>query len=229
MSVFLPKWPACAVVGESVSTDDAAEILVRTFNWENHSNDKDWLRQVYDLADIKYFMVDGCLRIDYPSLDKFEQRYGVLELEYLRTARVYSSNVGGPYGWCNWDGKIHLAGRNVGSWPTDNNVQKSWALIAKTFPFLDLKCQLFHDEHTVENIQPVVQYTVRAGQVEVEYDPDLFQKMDPTGEVSFEAQLMDCFENRSGRERGVALKHLEYALAVTEKRVKASREMEKVP
>ena len=46
MNCSLPKWPALLVVGDRVTTDQAAEIIVRTAGYAFCTNDRAWHRQI---------------------------------------------------------------------------------------------------------------------------------------------------------------------------------------
>ena len=111
-NIVLPKWPAMVVVGSPVTTDQAAEILVRTFPWRYSCNDRDFERECYEVIglerDEKFW---GPVMT---SLDKLTESLGLLDLQYLKTARIFSSWVGGCYGWCDWSGRIFSNNTNIG-------------------------------------------------------------------------------------------------------------------
>jgi hypothetical protein len=91
------------------------------------------------------------------------QRYGFLELSLLYTSRISSTWIGGPHGWCDWDGRIGSSNYNIGKWPDADHVTAEWELIAATFPYLDLTAQLITDEG---DGQVAAQWRVRNGTAE---------------------------------------------------------------
>lgn len=212
----LPKWPAMVVHGDPVSPEQAMEILVRTNYWGSTCNDHEWDRKVLDMAGIKYETSRGYLSVDYNDVDRFSTAMGVLPLEYLANSRVSSSFVGGPHGWCDWDGRIGSSTYNIGKWPGAATVLDEWALIAKTFPFLNLWCQLYSHEVCEAEARPVVEYIVKDGRAVCQ--PPTQRAARPTHD-DFETNLLDIVAGRAGRERGCsgaklaqALKHVRWSL-----------------
>lgn len=162
--VYLPKWPGCDVDGISVTPEQAMEILVRTNGTYFSTNDREFEKQV---RDIFYGTIPhpewgerwwgdslhgpneetGGERWNRWALcDDYCREMGLLNLEYLANQRVCSSYIGGPYGWCDWDGRIYQRGKNVGKWPSAGEIYDEWAKIAKAFPYLNLTCKLLDHE-----------------------------------------------------------------------------------
>lgn len=152
-----PKWPACEIRGKSVTEDQAAEIIVRTSGLYFTCNDREW-RNIL----INEMGWDGK---DFDELDRIYDRYRNLHLEYFENDNIASCYVGGPNGWCNWDGKIHLSGKNIGKWPSFGSCFYELKSIAKAFPYLEFDCQLFNGEYCEENIKPLVQFSVKSGEI----------------------------------------------------------------
>lgn len=163
--VALPKWPACLINGNSVTKEQAVEILLRTdYNLPNFSfasND-----HAANHAYSKIFGIDSNADIDYDELDRLKYKLGVLEIEFLANERILSSYIGGPNGWVDWEGKVSYF-KNIGKWPTTRQVYCEWQNIAKHFPYLNLTCQLFDKEYCEEDIIPLVQFNVQNGFVEM--------------------------------------------------------------
>lgn len=206
--IDLPKWPAMVVKGEPVTKEQAMEIIIRTGNIYFSSNDREWdmfLNYVYyDLDDMYDDHLKGIakeLKVEEGSTKVFEyisekiKELGVLDIEYLKNSRVVSSWVGGPHGWCNWDGKIFSNNYNIGKYPTVEEVNEEWSLIAKTFPYLDLQCVLYQGETSEEENEPLIQFTVKDGNVTVE---------EPTLNIKPQFLTEDILDNffKPGRERG---------------------------
>jgi len=167
----LPKWPAIRVIGKSVTTAQAKEIIFKCddfltdcwgYSGGNNQDFKNWYREASGLV----FMKDS----DEETEDKFYESLGILapKLEYLGIDLASSCYVGGPTGWCNVDGTIALESKNVGKWPSVAEVFVEWQMIAEAFPFLDLTCTLYSGEYMEEDIKPLVTYVVKDGAVTIE-------------------------------------------------------------
>lgn len=159
----LPKWPAMTVQGDKVTPEQAGEILIRTNGWFGSCNDKEWERIVWETAGIK--VSNGGYGPAWDSVLAFNQRHCVLELEYLRNARIMSSWVGGAKGWCDWEGNIYSTNYNIGKWPYVEEVFEEWKRIAEAFPFLKLRCQLWSGETCEDSIRPLIEFEVKEGTV----------------------------------------------------------------
>lgn len=170
LDVALPKWPALIVVGNSVNTEQAEEILIRTSGLYCYTNDKEYSDQ---LASIFNLEIKKYGQPEYKSLMRQRERFRILDLEYLVNERICSCWVGGPYGWCDWDGTIGCLNHNIGKWPDVKTVLNEWRLIARTFPYLNLRCQLLDKEACFEDGKPLVEYVVANGKVEVKLPTEL--------------------------------------------------------
>jgi hypothetical protein len=199
IDIKLPKWPALVVAGKSVTTDQAAEIIIRTDGWWISCNDREWVREVQELTGI----VPGHSMENSQSTQDFRQRMGVLDLEYLTTSRIASAYIGGPNGWCEWDGSIRQEGKNIGKWPSVRNVLDEWGLIARAFPFLDLTAMLFDHEYCEEDARALVEFRVRDGEVLMHEPTTDMRPRDPDPE----------YRNLFVRtERGCTIEQLRHAL-----------------
>lgn len=180
--VELPKWPAMTVHGVHITREQAGEVLIRTNRWDQHTNDRRWNEQVWKMAGVP--LADSYLS-NFDEIRRVEERLRVLPLQYLRNERIASSWLGGPHGWCDWDGTIFSNQYNIGKWPQVNEVRDEWAVIAKTFPFLNLVCTLWSEEAGVPNNKPlvcfrVVKGRVRAGVVTAETRHWQYRRFTPT-------------------------------------------------
>lgn len=144
MTSDLTKRARLLVTGTPVLPEQADEILIRTANlYLLDGNDKAWTHTVYaefGLACAPY----GNATI--ASIRAVTDELGVLPLTTLYTSRIASTWVGGPHGWCDWDGTIGSADYNLGKWPDRDTVISEWETIAAAFPYLDLTAQLLANE-----------------------------------------------------------------------------------
>lgn len=206
-NIGLPKWPAMVVVGEPVTKDQAAEILVRTFNWNNTSNDRDFTRECLTAAGIR---IAAHGYPEWESVEEVSLKFGLLNLSYLLNSRIYSAWICGPHGWCDWDGSIFTNNYNIGKWPSVEDVHGEWQTIAEAFPYLNLRCQLYSGE-TCEVGIPLIEYVVSKGKASVKLPEDMYEK---PKEPNITRSL---FGGRD--ERGCTIETLRRALSIAKKSV----------
>lgn len=209
--VGLPKWPALIVHGERVTKLQAAEILFRTNGldfWSNSKRLENELRAIFglvpesDFADIPFQERLEMSRREWTAIADLEEKYGMLNLEYLRNSRIVSAFIGGPHGWVDWDGVVFTNSYNIGKWPDVTTVAAEWGQIAEAFPYLDLTAQLCSGETSEPNSRPVVEFIVKEGQVTVQ---------PPTKTLSptvFRMGPLDFSDGGYGREMGIHPKEL---------------------
>lgn len=207
----LPKWPALLVIGKRITKDQAAEIIIRTQNFYFCTNDKTFERQLLDATNIKYKKKKeyNFVDLDFDSVREAAKKYNCLEIEYLQNHQICTSYVNGPYGWCNWEGNIFCNSFNIGKWPETGIIYEEWKLIAKEFPFLEIKSQLFNEEHCEDNISPIIQFNIKDGKVNV-VEPEFLG--DVISDINF-----DIFN--ANRERGCTLEQYKKALKICENRI----------
>lgn len=160
----LTKWPRLLVVGEPVSEAQADEIILRTTCWPYvRCNDPAWNIAVA-------YTVGLTPPKDYPYGEekRLAERTSNPGLNYLYNSRISSSWIGGPHGWCDWDGTIGCDTYNIGKWPDESTVGDEWARIAAAFPYLRLRAQLVADEGMGE---PILEWEIGQGRVH-RRDPD---------------------------------------------------------
>ena len=155
-AVHLTKWPKLIVVGDSVTPEQAMEIIIRTQCVDFfHSNERAWQEIVKAAFAMPEFpsLNDPDPEVNRATLAAYQaadmaarESMGILDIEYLHNARILSSWIGGPHGWCDWDGTIGCANYNIGKWPEESEVTAEWVRIAAAFPFLNLQAQLITDE-----------------------------------------------------------------------------------
>jgi hypothetical protein len=231
--IALPKWPAFVVVGKPVTKEQAMEILIRTDSLCFSSNDREFDRElkeslfevkieksgfqteddaIKDLLGIKEEDPLGWKKLwDYK--DKRREEAGALPLVYLGNSQIVSSWIVGPHGWCDWRGNIGCNNYNIGKWPSVERVYEEWELIAKTFPFLELTCQLMGHEagygpEDGEDI-PVIEFRIKNGKVKMA-NPDKAIKNTHFGTED----IMERFGNPRA-ERGCTIEMFKKALEHT--------------
>lgn len=157
MDVDLPKWSRMVISGKDVTKEQAAEIILKTDDLYFKCNDSEWRDRLYECLGIK--------KLD--ELQQIKTKLGILPLKFLCNKRIASSYIFGPHGWCSWDGKISHDD-DIGRYPNVVSIFEEWELIAKTWKFLDLKCQLYDGEifkRTAKN--PIIEFTIKNGEVSV--------------------------------------------------------------
>jgi hypothetical protein len=175
--IDLPKWAICDVDGPSVTPVQANEILVRTRPVYIDSNDKSFANEV----DAIYYRAHPLGRqfkgewwrdtSNFQDIQAYHEAMGLLDIYHLANHRECSAYIGGPHGWCDWDGRIHQREIRVGKWPNVSEVYDDWRQVAEAFPWLSLECRLMgHDREDpedpdVEIPQIAVVFEVAGGEV----------------------------------------------------------------
>lgn len=179
----LPKWPALIVVGGKVTEEQAEEIIIRTTNLEyistnDHSFANRIYKYIYNLPDSemdneRHYFLSGYFGGDWnKATEESDKLYAKIksiapELECLKNEQIVSCFICGPHGWCDWKGNIFTNSYNIGKWPDCETIYKEWKVIAKAFPFLNLRCQLMSGETCEENVTPVIEFVIKNGKVRV--------------------------------------------------------------
>lgn len=213
----LPKWSRLVVSGTSINPNQAAEIILRTSDTTFTSNDREWKLQLFTALNILRSDKDTWL----PDEDKLEiasKKFGFLDLYYLRNYQIASCWVGGPRGWCSWDGTIGCDGYNIGKYPTIKDVYDEWKLIAQTWNFLKLRCQLWNveynqDDSEAEQPKPVVEFIIENGYVTV---------INPNTCLKYSTKVYSSNILTGGAERGCELDNVKRAAKLAAKSVTAS-------
>jgi len=235
----LPKWPAMVVLGKPITKEQAAEIIIRTDSLWFGTNDRQFQRELesffFDVQFTSYSResVEDAIKrkLGIPEGEtnwlkiweykgKAEEGVKKIPLEYLHNYRIVSSWVGGPHGWCNWDGSIFCNNYNIGKWPSVEDVYNEWKSIAKEFPFLELRCQLMGHENGYSETgvdEPVIEFVVKNGKVKM-VEPK--QPLSPTNNGIDEDAFSRLFA--PGGERGCTLE--QFKRSVTQVRQKYSKE-----
>lgn len=174
----LPKWPQMIVTGTPVTKEQALEIIRRTdiFFLMPHGNDREFIKEASRLLGIPQrpnprflateTLYDSAFDSYWERLQKWRKSWGTIRTEYVYNDWVSSSYVDGPNGWCHPDGTIGFA-RNVGKYPSVEDIRREWGLIAEAFPFLELEVTLMDGEWCEEDTSPIVSMLIRNGEVEL--------------------------------------------------------------
>ncbi|MDD4866188.1 MAG: hypothetical protein PHQ28_03380 [Mycobacterium sp.] len=198
----LTKWPRLLVVGDPVTPRQANEILLRTDAWLFATNDRMFESVVCQLIGA----TGDQGRPDLAAIDGFRRSISALDLHYMGNSRILTAMLGGPYGWCDWDGRVGCASYNIGKWPSVDAVTEDWQAIAAAFPYLDLSAQVVTHEGE-GNV--AAEWVVKEGRVETRVEGP-FERLTQPQEFT-EAEAMRTM--RVGGERGVELDRLRQAIA----------------
>lgn len=109
----------------------------------------------------------------YDFAEAYRREMGFIQCEYLGNDYLSTAYIGGPTGWCKLNGEIALSGKNIGKWPTVEEVAAEWRMLLNAFPFLNLECTLFSGEFCEERISPVCTFKVGKGHVTVHAGGDV--------------------------------------------------------
>lgn len=152
----MTKWPRLVMVPEkgheTVTREQASEILLRTDGSYFAVNDREWPKMVADLLGIPTVWraygdgSGGWHDVPWKGVQAWRESIGALELHYVTNSRIMSAWIGGPHGWCDWDGNIGCGTWNIGKWPEVSEVTEDLEKIAAAFPYLDLHVQCIADE-----------------------------------------------------------------------------------
>lgn len=203
------KWPRMVVVGEKVTQDQAKEIILRTEFLPIGTNDKSFCRSANMILGLK--KEDNFLPVKEVA-DTFKSL--CWDLYYMHNSRVASFWAGGPHGWCHWDGTIGCCNYNIGKWPSIYDVAKDWSLIAKTFPYLDLKCYILSENDEI--FTPSGCFEIKEGKVTIRsFDEEEINSL----------KLSDFKEEFASNERteiGCTLEFLQESLDFVKRKVSSS-------
>lgn len=186
MDIDLPKWPATFITGESVTLEQAKDILFRTdgslsaISLYGFGNDRKFRDLCQDAFGWKPIIEMQESKSDDPEIrgrgwelsSLWAEKMGHVHTEYIYNRFLATSYIYGPTGWCNPDGRIHFEGHNIGKYPSIDEVAREWDRLLTAFPYINLVCTLFSGEHCEEGAEPLVTFVVRNGVVSV-IPPDL--------------------------------------------------------
>lgn len=132
----MQKWPHMTVIGDQVTAEQAADILIRTdsnmCSFLYAGNQPDHVR-------VNYKAAVGCTcpkEWDLKALQACPANSRKLRLNYLKNAQIVSAYIGGPHGWVDWQGRVFANSFNTGKWPSEETLLEDCTTIAEAFPFL---------------------------------------------------------------------------------------------
>lgn len=227
LEVSLPKWPQMLVTGESVTVDQAKEIIFRTDSFLTDSydlaggNEKDFTEWYQRQAGLDRYIVrdwqdkspeaDEKRRKNWKFGDLVKERANFVGTSYVTNDWASCSFIFGPHGWCSPEGRIHFID-NVGKWPSVEDVLEDWQTIAAAFPFLKLHATLMSGEGSESDTVPLVNIWVHDGEADLQ-EPDLSVHRRDVPHARNMDDLGALFANR--RELGLPSEwYDEYALRV---------------
>lgn len=176
--VCLTKWPQMLVWGQSVSAEQAQDIIFRTdcfftdtyaLSGGNNHHWNEWAWKQLGLSDIQSVaerLPEGQKWIFLEAASEhFKKLSGHVECSYVSNRWASCSYIYGPHGWVHPNGAIGYVD-NIGKWPSAPEVYADWKALAAAFPFLNLTATLMSGERD-EETQPVVSFRVTAGEATV--------------------------------------------------------------
>ena len=178
LNVGLPKWPQMVVWGESITTEQAYDIIMRTdsflcdFSEYGGGNNREWnkwakqtlgIAAAMDMLERLYENPADRHQKQWQLDDRFKALAGIVSTSYVTNDWASSAFIFGPHGWCHPDGTIGFSD-NVGKWPSVQDVLEDWHHIAVAFPYLNLTATLMSGESCEEGTVPVVSIRVNNGQ-----------------------------------------------------------------
>jgi hypothetical protein len=157
--MYLPKWPAMFVRGDSLTKEQAFEIIRRTDLFF------DSIFEGFNSAspDLKKKFSVPLAQQGFGKFSKWCECWGYIRSSYLRNDWIDSNYIGGPHGWCHPDGKIQSF-YNIGKYPSVEDILSDWQVVAEQFPFLTLTATIFSGEMTESGIEPLFDVVVKDGQ-----------------------------------------------------------------
>jgi len=202
-NVSWPTWPGLLVVGDKISEEQAAEILLKTQNWfllDSISQESLLYKELKKIY-VSSFPEEDRISDILMDFDIIEQKIQQLEVNYLSNDRIYSSWIGGLHGWCDWDGNIFCNNYNVGKWPSIEYIEDELVLVASSFPFLNFTLQLLSEEiHSEENSYPIYTCEVKNGYAK-EIDTNNFICSTSTDYHSFDILHEDWLNDKKHVDR----------------------------
>lgn len=202
----LPKWPGLLVTGNNVTKEQAKEILIRTDGFWMSTNDREFekmlTKEVYGIESSGWNLTEDIQKakgLDWNGAwawkEEVHAKLNLLELSYLNNSRIVSCWIGGPHGWCDWEGNIEACNYNIGKWPSIQEVYDDWVKIAEAFPYLELKSQLLDGEIYNDGLQPtpIVEFKISGGKVDMYENSEIL--MDPE-DIDFTGRFGDPHAER---------------------------------
>lgn len=171
MNTNLPKWPQMLVWGQSVTVEQAQEIILCTDDFLTSFSDyaggnnhkwNTWARKTLGV-DANFGTNPGLV---WRLQEELREAIGFIQTNYVRNDWASCCYVYGPHGWCHPDGTIGFVD-NVGKWPSAEELVSDWTALTEAFPFLALHATFMSGESCEEDLQPHFTLRVKDGKVEM--------------------------------------------------------------
>lgn len=151
--IDLPKWAQCVINGEKITEEQALEIIRRTdtFFYGYGGNDHTFnarVRKICKLPSFDDYKSDDFYNdwnIYQKAKEEFEEKWQLVNTDYIKNSWISCSWIGGYHGWCHPDGTIAFC-NNIGKYATVEEVYNDLLILGKNFPFLNLTCTLMDGE-----------------------------------------------------------------------------------
>ena len=116
----LSKWPQMVVWGESVSVDQAKEIIRRTdtffgcpglYKGNNHAYNE-WLMDRLNIPstdDYSSKLTPEVRQKMWADQEKWIEEWGYINTQYVHNDWISCAYIFGPHGWCHPDGTIQFS------------------------------------------------------------------------------------------------------------------------
>lgn len=216
LNLGLPKWPQMIVTGQSVTVDQAKNIILRTddfltdpYKWSG-GNNHGFNTRYRKMAGLDRIKDDDWVKLlDFGA--KLREEIGHIECEYVKNSWASCAFIFGPHGWCWPDGTIQYVD-NVGKWPSVEDILNDWAKLATAFRYLQLNVTLMDGEGCEDGLSPVVNIRVAEGSASLE-PPNLSIHESSTFINRADNALFLHLENRD-REQGLPKEWVEEFAAI---------------
>ena len=171
------KWPHVVLKGEELySASQVKDFILRTDPYFVnsgcfYSGNNDELRKFVDgitkIPDISYYGNTTTFeqrQKHYESMENLKERIGFVELDYFKSDMADSCYIGGANGILNIKGMVDF-NKNIGKYPSNEEVAEELEKIAKAFPWLSFKGSIF-DGESCEEVSPFLfSFEVKNGKV----------------------------------------------------------------
>jgi len=216
----LPKWPQFYVTGESVTEEQAVDIICRCdyyltefLSSYSGGNDRIWNKYLRDVMgstpinDLYEKVNRAAIGICSDQTEELEtNRFATLgeiwniqgriskATKQLPLEYLYTNQISSSFifGEHGW---CWLDGRifhedNIGKWPSVSEVYGELHRIAKAFPYLKMTGTLYSGESCEDDTKPIITFVVRDGKVAMTMEHDEYH-FAPKATASFEERFND--------------------------------------
>lgn len=151
--ITLPKWTTMLIKGNTITKEQAMEVLVRTNDWGDFEHSEKEIEELY-IAIEKYFInflppeeqISGFNF--YENKDLFFSTLKILDFSNIHNTKIHSKR-----GWLDWNGKIFSNNYNLGKWPSALYVYEDIKNLVNNFNFIKyLDVQLVEELEGGESI-----------------------------------------------------------------------------